>query len=99
MSRTQEILDQLNAYVAPPPHDCESTEPECGVPCTALDVPNIWSDVIYQLPEYDPENTIVLGYGAEFALRDGTHIVFDGEPQAWVAIDPDPRADPGWLHL
>lgn len=81
----QELLDRLNAYEPPaPPHDCG---PGCDVPCTAPDVPDIWSEVIYRLPEYDPDNLDLLGYGQEFALRDGTHVVFDGEVQAWVALD------------
>lgn len=93
MATTQEILDRLNAYEDQPPHECG---PQCTTPCTAPEIPTVWSEIIHRLPEYDPDGVADLG---EFALRDGTTIRWDGEVQKWIAVDHDPRIDPGWLHL
>ena len=101
MSSVTEILDRLNSYDGPNETDDSGhvCGPECDVPCDAPAPRTIWTELIYQLPELDPYNTVHHGYGQEFALRDGTSIVYDGQLRQWVVLEKDPREDPGWLHL
>jgi len=50
------------------------------------------TDLIHGLPEWDQDATnraAGYGYGASFGLADGTLVVFDGQLERWVVMDPE----------
>ena len=74
MTRTEEILAELNAYTDTMRGDNDE---------------NIWQDVIYHLPEFDGEATEDINAtrsdSTTFAVLDGTVIHHDLQCEMWKA--------------
>lgn len=75
MTTAQQIVDQLNAYAA-----------SHSVDGHAEPLNNIWQDLIYGLPEYDPEATAAADPSDRsdiLVLTDGTTITWDQPNRTW----------------